>query len=286
MKTYYRLLSSIAITLLTLLISSNTAHAAPPTNFQTSQVIGSGLEGPSAFEFAPDGRIFILERTGKIRIYSNGQLLPTPFAELPSAATGDRGLIGIAFDPEFTSNHYVYFYYTGLDLLNRLVRYDASGDVGTNGPFILYQTKFISEQLHVGGSIRFGPDGKLYFAVGDNGYPPNAQNLQNPHGKILRINKDGSIPTDNPFFGNSNALPEIWAYGFRNPWRFQFDSATGRLYGGDVGDFDFEELNLIQKAGNYGWPYAEGNCIGCPYINPIHAYSHDGMSSAVTGGPV
>ena len=124
--------------------------------------------------------------------------------------------------------------------------------------------------------------------MGDNGYGPNAQDLSNPHGKILRINKDGSIPADNPFAGQPGKLGAIWAYGFRNPWRFQFDSATGRLYGGDVGDFSWEEINRIVKGGNYGWPLHEGMCTsGCAgFINPIHAYPHAGESAAVTGGPV
>ena len=106
------------------------SNAAVPPNFQTSLVVGDGLDGPSGFDIAPDGRIFVLERAGKIKIIKNGQLLPTPFADLPSEATGDRGLIGIAFDPEFgVSNNFVYFYYTGHDLLNHLVRFDASLDV-------------------------------------------------------------------------------------------------------------------------------------------------------------
>lgn len=260
--------------------------AAPPQYFQTGLIVPSGLNGPSGFEIAPDGRIFILERTGTIKVVKNGSLLSTPFADLPSVATGDRGLIGLAFDPDFTNNHYVYFYYTGLDLLNRVVRFDASGDVGTNGPVILYETSSPSTQFHVGGSIRFGLDGKMYFAVGDNGYPPNAQNLSNPHGKLLRINKDGTIPTDNPFVNTPGALPEIWAYGFRNPWRFQFDSVTGKLYDGDVGEATWEEVNEIVKGGNYGWPTAEGVCAGCSFINPIYTYNHDNQSSAVTAGPV
>ena len=252
-------------------------------------MVGDGLDGPSGFEIAPDGRIFILERTGKIKVVKDGQLLPTPFADLPSEATGDRGLIGIAFDPDFgVSNHYVYFYYTGHDLLNHLVRFSAHDDVGTDGPFELFRTSSPSLELHVGGSIRFGPDGKLYFAVGDNGNGALAQDLSNPHGKILRINKDGSIPADNPFAGQPGKLAAIWAYGFRNPWRFQFDSATGRLFGGDVGDFTWEEVNRIVRGGNYGWPVKEGfctsNCDG--YIDPLHAYHHDNASAAVTGGPV
>jgi glucose/arabinose dehydrogenase len=109
------------------------------------------------------------------------------------------------------------------------VRFDASADVATKPAHILFQTTSPSELLHVGGSIRFGPDGKVYFAVGDNGYPPNAQDLGSLHGKIHRINRDGSIPADNPFVNTPGAIKSIWTYGFRNPWRFQFDSATGLL---------------------------------------------------------
>lgn len=290
MKKLMRIIATLLLSCIFLIVGmKEEAVAAPPTNFQLETMVAAGLDGPSGFEIAPDGRIFVLERTGKIKIIKNGVLLDEPFADLPSAASGDRGLIGIAFDPEFNiTNHYVYFYYTGLDKLNRLVRFDASGDIGTNGPFLLYKTSSPSEELHVGGSIRFGADGKLYFAVGDNGYPPNAQNLGNPHGKILRINKDGSIPLDNPFYGQAGALPEIWAYGMRNPWRFQFDSATGMLYGGDVGDFTWEEVNHIEKGKNYGWPTHEGFCntLCGTTVSPIYAYNHDNESAAVTGGPV
>ncbi|WP_432993160.1 PA14 domain-containing protein [Dactylosporangium sp. CA-233914] len=284
-----RALFVVACIAMGFLLVAAPAKAAPPTGFQTSLVVGSGLDGPSGFEIAPDGRIFILERTGKIKIFKNGQLLAQPFADLPSEGTGDRGLIGIAFDPDFgVSNHYVYFYYTGLDLLNHLVRFDASTDVGADGPYTIFQTQSLSQHLHVGGSIRFGPDGKLYFAVGDNGYSSNAQDLTNPHGKILRINKDGSIPADNPFYGQPGKFDAIWAYGFRNPWRFQFDSATGQLYGGDVGDFTWEEVNHIVKGGNYGWPLKEGMCTAscAGFVDPIYAYNHDGESAAVTGGPI
>ena len=280
----------VAVALLTMvLVSASVGVAAPPADFQTSLVIGDGLDGPSGFEIAPDGRIFVLERSGKIKIVKDGELLPTPFADLPSENTGDRGLIGIAFDPDFgVSNHYVYFYYTGHDLLNHLVRFSADQDVATNGPIELFRTSSPSHELHVGGSIRFGPDGKLYFAVGDNGNGSLAQDLSNPHGKILRINKDGSIPADNPFADQPGKLGAIWAYGFRNPWRFQFDSATGRLYVGDVGDFTWEEVNRVVKGGNYGWPVHEGICTsGCAgYIDPLYVYPHAGESAAVTGGPV
>lgn len=262
--------------------------SALPEGFSRTQVISSGLNDASGFEFAPDGRIFILERTGAVKIYKDGGLLQTPFTTFSSVASGDRGLIGIAFDPNFATNHYVYFYYTNSDLLNYLVRFDASGDVATAPPTILFQTTVPSNLLHVGGSVRFGLDDKLYFAVGDNGYPPNAQDLSVPFGKIMRINRDGSTPADNPFVGQAGTLPQIWAYGLRNPWRFQFDSANGRLYSGDVGNDTWEEVNLIVKGGNYGWPLSEGTCTqNCtPYLDPVYTYNHDGQSSAVTGGPV
>jgi glucose/arabinose dehydrogenase len=282
------LLLGLALVVTGLLVSSPST-AAPPPDFQTTLIVGDGLDQGSGMEIAPDGRIFILERGGKIKVVKDGQLLAQPFADLPSQTTGDRGLIGIAFDPEFgVANHYVYLYYTGADLLNHLVRFSADTDVGTEGPFELFRTSSPSTLLHVGGSIRFGPDGKLYFAVGDNGDGENSQNLTNPHGKILRINKDGTIPSDNPFYGQPDKLQSIWAYGFRNPWRFQFDPSNGEMYGGDVGNFSWEELNHIIKGGDYGWPRAEGvctaNCAG--FIDPIYAYNHDNTSSAVTGGPI
>ena len=284
-----RVLYPLLLCLLLLCLGPAAARGAPPDNFQTSLIVGDGLNGPSGFAIAPDGRVFILERRGKVKIVENGQLLPTPFVDLPSEDTGDRGLIGIAFDPDFgVSNHYVYFYYTGHDLLNHLVRFSAADDVAADGPFELFHTSSPSHLLHVGGSIQFGPDGKLYFAVGDNGYGPNAQDLSNPHGKILRINKDGSIPPDNPFAGEPGKLGAIWAYGLRNPWRFQFDSATGELYDGDVGDFSWEEINRIVKGGNYGWPLHEGLCdsVCSGFIDPLFTYPHADESAAVTMGPV
>ncbi|MEK7150828.1 MAG: PQQ-dependent sugar dehydrogenase, partial [Patescibacteria group bacterium] len=272
---------------------SKSAFAALPADFQKTQIIGSGLDGPSGFDIAPDGRIFILERTGKVKIHKNGSLLATPFINLPSLATGDRGLIGIAFDPDFASNHWVYFYYTGTDALNHLVRFDASNDIASGNSVEIYRTTFPSTELHVGGTIQFGNDGKLYLSIGDNGNAPNAQSLDNPFGKILRLNKDGSIPSDNPFVGQSGKIPEIWAYGLRNPFRFQFDSETGRLYEGDVGNNTWEEINFIQKGKNYGWPTCEGpqntgvgTCTSSSFTYPTYAYTHSELSSAVAGGPV
>ncbi len=270
-----------------LFVAGRNAVASVPSDFQTTQIVGTGLDGPTGFSIAPDGRIFILERTGNVKIFKNDQLLTTPFTVLPSEGSGDRGLIGVAFDPNYASNYYVYFYYTGTDLRNHLVRFDASSDVGQNGPIELYKTTQPSQLLHVGGTIAFGGDGKLYLSIGDNGYSANSQDLSNPFGKVLRLNKDGTIPTDNPFYGQSGKLPEIWAYGFRNPFRFTFDSATQRLFLGDVGSDTTEEVNLVIKGGNYGWPNEEGPCPStCPYLNPIYSYPHNGGSRAVVAGAV
>jgi glucose/arabinose dehydrogenase len=270
-----------------ILSSAEKAHAAPPVDFQTTQIIGSGLTNPTGLEIAPDGRIFILQQKGQVRIYKNGQLLATPFATLPvSQAGGDLGLLGVAFDPAFASNHYVYFYYTSSTGVNTVARYDATNDTATGSPYVLYESFIIAQQFHAGGTIAFGPDGKLYISIGDNQYPPDAQSLNNPAGKILRINKDGSIPSDNPFVGQSGKIPEIWAYGLRNPFRFQFDKASGRLYVGDVGQDGQEEVNLIIKGGNYGWPTCEGVCNVAGLINPVYAYPHNGLSSSITGGLV
>ncbi len=261
--------------------------AAPPMNFETVTLVDDGLTASTAFDIAPDGRIFILQQDGTVRIYKNGALLPHFFDQLPAWATGDNGLLGIAFDPDWSSNQYVYFYYVDEeDHTHRVVRFDSSGDIGTNGPIEIYNSHVPAGFNHAGGTITFGPDGKLYIGIGDAGQSTNAADLSVPMGKILRINKDGSMPTDNPFVGTAGARPEIWAYGFRNPFRFQFDSATGKLYVGDVGESTWEEINLVTKGGDYGWPKAEGVCASCSSINPMYVYAHDTPGFAVVGGPV
>lgn len=275
------------------LLASHPSFASPPTNFQRNLIVGTGLNAPTGFAICPDRRIFITEREGGVRIVKDGQLLSTPFTTLPSAASGDRGLAGVVCDPNFLTNHYVYFYYTdAVDLHNKLVRFDASQDTAQEGGLLLYQTSDQSFSLHIGGTVQFGPDGKIYISIGDNGTSTNAQDLTNPHGKIIRLNPDGTIPTDNPFYSVPGAAKEIWAMGFRNPFRFQFDSATGNIYEGDVGEASWEEINKVVKSGNYGWPLCEGYCNppNPNFIDPIFAWPHDPTiaagSAASVGGPV
>lgn len=267
---------------------SRVVSGAPPTGFQTTQIIG-GLNSPTAFAFAPDGRLFITELAGVIKVYKNGQVLSAPFAELQVTASGDRGLLGIAFDPDFSNGSpYVYLYYTGVDEFNRIARLNASQDIANGPPQIIYQSYSPSEWLHVGGALGFGPDGKLYVSIGDNGYPPNAQDLSfaNHFGKVLRLNRDGTVPTDNPFYGRYDVAPEIWAWGLRNPFRFQFDSATGNLYLGDVGNKTWEEINLIERGKNYGWPTCEGPCSEAGMTNPSYSYNRAGIDGSIMAGPV
>lgn len=282
-----KLIIGLFLTLTFFLVPVKNLYAAPPADFQTTQIIGSGLFNPTGFELSPDGRIFILQQNGEVHIFKNNQLLPQLFTTVPvTQAGGDLGLLGITFDPDFLTNHYIYFYYTSLNGVNTVARYNALTDVATGSPTIIYESTIIAQEFHAGGTIQFGPDGKLYISIGDNQYPPNAQNLSNAAGKILRINKDGSVPTDNPFYGQSGKLPEIWAYGLRNPFRFQFDKSTGKLYLGDVGQASYEEINVIVKGGNYGWPTCEGGCAVGGLINPFFSYPHNSLSMSVTGGLV
>jgi glucose/arabinose dehydrogenase len=244
-------------------------------------VLASGLNQPTDFRFLPDGRILIAEKTGAIRIYKNGQLLDQPLVVLPVSTGGESGLQGFAVDPQFRSDGsgYLYVAYTTVDKHERLSRIAVTGDTVASEQILLESTQ-TSTDFHHGGAIAFGPDGKLYWGVGDNRNPLNAQDLTTIHGKVLRLNPDGSAPSDNPFFNVMGARREIYAYGFRNPYRFAA-APGGKLLVADVGDVSWEEVNLLMRGANYGWPQQEGPCNGCASVNPIYAYPH-GASAAIT----
>lgn len=176
----------------------------------------SGLSSPTAMEIAPDGRVFVCEQGGALRVVKNGALLSTPFLTVSTDAAGERGLLGIAFDPAFASNGHLYLYYTvpTAPVHNRVSRFTANGDVVAPGSevVILELENLSTATNHNGGAIHFGPDGKLYVAVGENANGSNSQTLANRLGKMLRINSDGSIPSDNPFFlAATGANRAIWA---------------------------------------------------------------------------
>jgi glucose/arabinose dehydrogenase len=257
-----------------------------PTGFSES-VVASGISSPTAMEFAPDGRLFVCQQDGQLRVIKNGVLLATPFLTVTTDTLGERGLLGVAFDPAFAVNHWVYIYYTvpGSTAHNRVSRFTANGDVAVAGSevVILELNNLSGASNHNGGAIHFGPDGKLYVAVGENANSSNSQTLANLLGKVLRINADGSIPTDNPFYNTaSGANRVIWAMGLRNPFTFAFQPGTGRLFINDVGESTWEEINEGVAGANYGWPNCEGGC-NSTYRDPIYQYSHS-PACAVTGG--
>jgi glucose/arabinose dehydrogenase len=242
--------------------------------------------------FAPDGRLFVCQQGGQVRVIKNGSLLSTPFASLTVDFSGERGLLGIAFDPNFATNKYVYLYYTvsTSPIHNRVSRFTAAGDVAApvSEAVILELNNLSAATNHNGGAIHFGPDGKLYIGVGENGNGANAQTLSNLLGKMLRINGDGSIPSDNPFYntatGNNRA---IWALGLRNPFTFAFQPGTTRMFINDVGQSTYEEINDGVAGSNYGWPTTEGPTSNPAFRSPIFFYGHgtNNMTGcAIVGG--
>jgi len=281
----------VACALLVTSFSSLTA-ATLPTGFTETSLTGA-LVNPTALAFAPDGRAFVTEQEGRLRVVKNGALLATPFLTVSVNASGERGLLGVAFDPQFTTNGYVYIYYTtsSSPIHNRVSRFTANTsnpDVAAGGETVLFDLPALSSATnHNGGAIHFGNDGKLYVAVGENANGSLAPSLTSPFGKILRFNSDGSIPSDNPFFSQTSGINQaIWARGLRNPFTFAINRPNGRIHINDVGQDSWEEVNLGVAGSNYGWPSVEGNnppgVAGMRY--PIYTYQNAGSNCAITGG--
>lgn len=255
------------------------------------------------------GRLFLVQQNGKIRIVAGGRLLPKPFLNVTGriSCCGERGLLGLAFHPSYRTNGFFFIYYTNTAGNVEVARYKVSANnrnvanPGSASKIITIPHPDFGN--HNGGQLQFGPDGFLYMGVGDGGSggdpPNNAQNKQVLLGKLLRLDVDSGrpyrIPPDNPFVGASDARPEIWAFGLRNPWRFTFDKRTGDLFIGDVGQGSFEEVDFQPKSSrggqNYGWRLMEGNhCFepssGCNpggLTLPIVEYSHN-EGCSITGG--
>jgi glucose/arabinose dehydrogenase len=273
----------------------------------------SGLTSPIHLNHAGDGsgRLFVIEQRGRIRILNNGVLLGSPFLDISDRVSccGERGLLSMAFPPNFTSKNYFYVYYTDLSgniQISRFLVTDQNPDVAD--AFSEENILTINHPIfsnHNGGQLAFGPDGFLYIGTGDGGGGGdplgNAQNPDALLGKILRIDVESgvtpySIPADNPFVETFGFRPEIWAIGLRNPWRFSFDRLSGDLYIGDVGQSDFEEVDFqpVSSAGgeNYGWNIMEGaQCYNNPacdttgLVLPIAEYDHT-KGCSITGGMV
>ena len=239
-------------------------------------VVADGLDGPVDFRFLPDGRILVAEKGGAIKVVAaNGGVLPQPLITLSVNTVGERGVSGLAVDPQFATNGHIYVAYTTSAVKDRLSRFTVIGNTAAPASeTVLMETTDTVAAYHHGGGLAFGPDGKLYWGKGDNTTGANAQDLTNIYGKILRINPDGSTPSDNPSLP-AGALPQIYAYGLRNPFRLTF-TPTGQLLVADVGNAAFEELDRVIAGGNYGWPGSEGVCTSdcAGQINPIYTYAH------------
>jgi glucose/arabinose dehydrogenase len=243
----------------------------------------------------PDGRLFVAEKPYGVRIMKNGALLPTPFVSLSVERDGERGVEGITFDPNFSSNGFLYVYYTHKDAtgsFDRLSRFTASTtnpDVAdpTSERVLIDGIPTATPGYHNGGVLQFGADGMLYVGIGDTGNSSLSQDLTKLQGKILRINPaayPNLVPSDNPFVGLVGNRGEIWASGFRNPFTGRMLPGTSQLFVNDVGSDLYEEVNKAVKGGNFGWPSAEGVSTNPAFVNPVYAYAHSGQGAAITGG--
>lgn len=301
----------------------SSAETVLPSGFGERQY-ASGLTNPTAMAFAPDScpasgtpvrRLFVCEQAGAVRVFRNGVLQPTPFLTVAADTRGERGLDGICFDPNFAANGYVYVYYTinpanqSQPTHNRVSRFTvdpANPDralPGSETRIVDLPDLGLTSYVHNGACLRFGPDGKLYISVGENGNGSNAQSMNTVLGKILRINPvpenadgtnpESTFPPDNPFYNTATGLNRaIYCLGLRNPFTFAFQPGTGRMFIDDVGASTWEEINEGRSGRNYGWPTVEGPAQPPPngLTNPIFGYHHfppqggSPLGCAITGG--
>jgi len=271
-----------------------TAQLLTQATSASTEIFLRGLEVPWAMDFAPDGRIFLAERPGRIRVARDGQLQPAPWMVIEVADVSEAGLLGIALDPQFAQNRFVYVAYThrgaGGRLVNRLVRLRDDPTTGRGTVDRVLMDEVQGAPNHDGGRVRFGPDGRLYWTVGDAQQQQLAQDRASPNGKILRLNPDGTIPADNPF-----ANSPVYSYGHRNPQGLAWQPGTRRLYATEHGPSGGQgccrdEVNYIEPGGNYGWPVITGDERRDGMVPPI-VHSGDratwapGGAVFVTRGP-
>jgi glucose/arabinose dehydrogenase len=287
------------------------ATAVAPPHLSLAPFV-TGLNNPLGLEQSDDGsgRFFVVEQRGLIRIIQNSSVLATPFLDISSKVhfAGESGLLGVTFHPSYAQNGRFYVNYVRIVNSQRqstIAEYNAlpanPNRADPASERILLTVNQPAFDNHKAGQLAFGTDGFLYFGLGDGGSSgdplSNGQNTQVLLGKLMRIDVNSTtgnlpyaIPSDNPF-ANGGGQPEIWAYGLRNPWRFSFDPPSGRLFLADVGEASWEEVDLIDKGGNYGWNLMEGShcfeppsgCNSAGLILPITEYSH-GEGQAVIGG--
>jgi glucose/arabinose dehydrogenase len=295
----------LALVLLAAVAAAPTARAGVPIAGFSETVFRGGLSAPIAIAFLPDGRMLVTEKAGALKL-TDGATAST-LITIPVCSGSEMGLLGVAVDPSFATNGFVYLYRTknpgscssSTGRFNEVVRITIAPDDTVNplSLVVLMTGAQTDNGNHDGGCLRIGPDDKLYVGVGDTGLGDNqggpgsstnpyAQDLSKLMGKVLRLELDGTVPTDNPFVGQVGVREEIFASGFRNPFRFDFDPATGALWLADVGDLTVEELDIVTSGGDYAWPHCEGtlpaSCQQPGEIDPIFTYPHTGGTSLGT----
>lgn len=252
--------SRLAVLVLTLAAAG---LATPLSAAPRVDVVVTGLEVPWALAFAPDGRLFVTERPGRVRVVTDGRLAAEPVASLAVRHVGESGLMGLTLDPDVTRTGHLYVCYTtrrqGASV-NRVARLTLHGDRAGDEQVILDDMP--AATIHDGCRLKFGPDGRLYVTMGDAAQPQNAQRADVRAGKILRINADGSIPDDNPFRGSP-----VWTLGHRNPQGLAWDD-QGRLWAAEHGQSGHDEINLILPGRNYGWPDIQGSQARAGLVTP------------------
>lgn len=241
--------------------------------FKVETVVG-GLEVPWSIVWAPDGRMIFTERPGRVRVFENGKLRPEPLAKIADVeSSGESGLMSVALHPQFAQNHLLYlsYAYGGGEKFVKVVRYKETGNALTD-PKVIIENIPIA-QFHAGCRLRFGSDGKLYVTTGDATKRELAQRMDSLAGKTLRLNDDGTVPSDNPFVGQAGARPEIWSYGHRNAQGMDWQPGTNLMFQTEHGPSGFDgpgggdEVNIVERGKNYGWPTIH------------HKQTHEGMES-------
>lgn len=296
-----------------LLLASGLAASAQPASMLTPAFPGLSFSEPIELAEPVEGRFYVAQKEGRIQTFESvAPTAATTALDIRSLVlnSGERGLLGMAFHPDFEQNGYVYVHYSatgsGATTVARYTR--STTDPTTFDPASALVILTVSQPFsnHNGGKLAFGPDGFLYLSLGDGGSGGDPGNRGQDRtvllAKLLRLDVDNptagrnyGIPADNPFAGNSEGFKEeIYAYGLRNMFKFSFDRETGTLWGADVGQNEYEEVNLIENGGNYGWRIREGahcfnpstNCQTAGLIDPVYEYAHNGGSRSVTGGVV
>jgi glucose/arabinose dehydrogenase len=244
------------------------------------ETVVSGLEVPWSIVWTPDGRMIFSERPGRVRVFQNGKLRPEPLFVVPDVEpSGESGLMSLALHPQFASNHWLYlsYAYKGDGQQVRVVRYRES-DAGLTDRKVIIEN-IPAAQFHAGCRLRFGPDGKLYITTGDATERELAQRLDSLAGKTLRLNDDGTVPSDNPFVGQVNARPEIWTYGNRNGQGIDFQPGTNLCFETEHGPSGFDgpgggdEVNILEKGKNYGWPLIHHTATRASMESPLLEYT-------------